>query len=47
VPIIEAAGGVVSDWTGAPVRGGGRVLAAANPHVHAAALAALRADDGD
>ena len=41
IPIIEAAGGVVTDWTGAPVRDGGRVLAAANPELHGAALAAL------
>lgn len=43
MPIIEAAGGVVSDWHGKPVRGGGRVLAAANPTLHAQALALLQA----
>lgn len=42
VPIIEAAGGVVTTWDGAPVRSGGRVLAAANPALHAAASALLR-----
>jgi myo-inositol-1(or 4)-monophosphatase len=41
VPIIEGAGGVVTDWTGAPVRQGGRVIAAANPVLHASALALL------
>jgi myo-inositol-1(or 4)-monophosphatase len=41
IPIIEAAGGVVSDWEGAPVRGGGTVVAAANATLHRAALAAL------
>lgn len=42
MPIVEAAGGIVTDWDGAPVRGGGRVLAAANAALHAQALAVLR-----
>ena len=47
MPLIEAAGGIVTDWTGAPVRGGGRVIAAANASLHAQALAVLQAaDDG-
>ena len=41
MPIIEGAGGVVSDWQGRPVQWGGRVLAAASPSLHAAALALL------
>lgn len=41
VPIITAAGGQVSDWRGAPVRTGGRVIAAANASLHASALALL------
>lgn len=41
VPIVEGAGGVVSDWQGRPVRGGGRVIAAANPHLHRVALEVL------
>jgi fructose-1,6-bisphosphatase/inositol monophosphatase family enzyme len=41
IALIEAAGGVVTDWTGLPVHAGGRVLAAANPVLHAAALAFL------
>jgi myo-inositol-1(or 4)-monophosphatase len=41
IPIVEAAGGMISDWNGTPVRGGGRVLAAANPELHAAALSVL------
>jgi len=43
VPVVEAAGGVVTDWEGARLRldGDGSVLAAANPELHAAALAAL------
>jgi len=42
VPIIEGAGGVVTDWRGAPIAAGGRVIAAANPRLHARALAYLR-----
>lgn len=41
VPIVEGAGGVMTDWRGAPVRQGGQVLAAANPELHASALALL------
>ena len=43
IALIEAAGGIVTDWTGGPAHGGGRVLAAANAEVHAEALAILRA----
>lgn len=42
IAVIEAAGGVVTDWTGAPVHQGGQVLAAANTAIHAEALALLR-----
>jgi myo-inositol-1(or 4)-monophosphatase len=43
VPVIEAAGGVVTGWAGEPLRLGcdGRVLAAANAKLHAAALEVL------
>ncbi len=41
IAVIEAAGGVVTDWQGRPAHGGGRVLAAANRAVHAEALAIL------
>lgn len=41
VPLIEAAGGVVTDWSGRPLRSGGRALAAANPVLLEAALRAL------
>jgi len=41
IAVIEAAGGIVTDWQGRPVHQGGRVLAAANVAVHAAALAVL------
>ena len=43
IAVIEAAGGVVTDWRGRPAHRGGRILAAANAGVHAAALAILRA----
>jgi fructose-1,6-bisphosphatase/inositol monophosphatase family enzyme len=42
IAVIEAAGGLVTDWEGGPAHQGGRVLAAANREVHAAALAFLR-----
>ncbi|MFN3642496.1 MAG: inositol monophosphatase family protein [Gemmobacter sp.] len=42
IAVIEAAGGIVTDWRGRPAHRGGRVLAAANAGIHAAALAILR-----
>ena len=42
IAVIEAAGGVVTDWSGNPVHEGGRALAAANPALHAAALEIVR-----
>ena len=39
--VIEAAGGLVTDWRGGPAHQGGRGLAAANAEVHAAALEVL------
>ena len=38
IAVIEAAGGVVTNWQGGPAHDGGRVLAAANAQIHAAAL---------
>jgi len=43
IPIIEAAGGVVTDWSGKPMRSGGRAVAAASGALHAQALQLLRA----
>jgi myo-inositol-1(or 4)-monophosphatase len=42
-PVVQAAGGVITDWAGAPLKLGcdGSVLAAATPELHAAALAVL------
>ena len=39
--VIEAAGGIVSDWRGGPAHRGGRVIAAGDRRVHAAALELL------
>lgn len=41
IAVIEAAGGIVTDWQGQPVHQGGRVLAAANATIHAEALLIL------
>ncbi|MBM7066678.1 histidinol-phosphatase [Actibacterium sp. 188UL27-1] len=41
IAVVEAAGGIVTDWTGGPAHGGGRVLAAANRQVHMRALKIL------
>lgn len=43
IAVIEAAGGIVTDWEGRPAHEGGRILAAANASIHAEALALLRA----
>lgn len=43
IAVIEAAGGIVSDWDGGAVHGGGRVIAAASVELHMAALALLQA----
>ena len=39
--VIEAAGGIFTDWKGGPAHQGGRVLAAGDPRLHAAALELL------
>ncbi len=41
IAVIEAAGGIVTDWSGHPVHDGGRALAAATSELHAAALELL------
>ncbi|MEO0765515.1 MAG: histidinol-phosphatase [Pseudomonadota bacterium] len=43
IALIEAAGGIVTDWEGGPVHTGGRALAAANRDIHSAALRVLQA----
>lgn len=42
IAVVEAAGGVVTDWEGRPAHNGGRAVAAATPEIHAEALAILR-----
>ena len=44
--VIQAAGGIVTNWQGGPAHDGGQVLAAANAQQHAAALAILQAKMG-
>jgi myo-inositol-1(or 4)-monophosphatase len=41
IPIIEGAGGLVTTWEGAPAAAGGRVVAAGDRRLHAAALRLL------
>ncbi len=41
IPIIEGAGGRVTAWDGGSAAGGGRVVAAGDPRLHAAALKVL------
>ncbi|MEL7099576.1 MAG: histidinol-phosphatase [Pseudomonadota bacterium] len=43
IALVEAAGGIVTDWSGGPAHRGGRALAAANASIHAEALALLEA----
>jgi histidinol phosphatase-like enzyme (inositol monophosphatase family) len=41
IAVIQAAGGVATNWQGGPAHDGGRVIAAATPELHAQALAIL------
>jgi histidinol phosphatase-like enzyme (inositol monophosphatase family) len=45
IPIIESAGGVVTDRSGAPPLEGGFVIAAATPDLHARALALVNEEE--
>lgn len=49
IPVVEGAGGVITDWRGEPLtlHSDGGVLAAANRRLHRAALAELNRDAGD
>lgn len=42
IAVIEAAGGIVTDWNGAPVHDGGQVLAAGTRELHGQALKTLQ-----
>jgi fructose-1,6-bisphosphatase/inositol monophosphatase family enzyme len=41
IPIIERAGGRITTWEGAPAAGGGRIVAAGDPALHAAVIKLL------
>ena len=41
IPIIESAGGIVTDWQGKPAVEGGKIVAAANKTLHESALSLL------
>lgn len=41
IAVVQAAGGIVTDWKGGPAHGGGRIIAAATPEIHAHALTLL------
>lgn len=41
IAVVQAAGGIVTDWNGDPAHDGGRAIAAATPELHAAALEIL------
>lgn len=43
IPVVEGAGGIVTNWSGGPAWDGGQVLAAANPVLHEAAMQRLAA----
>jgi myo-inositol-1(or 4)-monophosphatase len=43
VPIIEGAGGVITDWSGQPWKDGDNVIAAGDARAHAEAVKLLRA----
>lgn len=42
IPIVEGAGGIITDWSGAPNPWSGQVIAAGDAQIHAAALALLQ-----
>ncbi|WP_240722493.1 inositol monophosphatase family protein [Poseidonocella sp. HB161398] len=41
IAVVQAAGGIVTDWNGGPADMGGRLIAAGSPELHAEALAIL------
>ena len=46
IAVIEAAGGIVTDWQGGAAHHGGQVIAAANRAIHAEALEVLNGSSG-
>jgi histidinol-phosphatase len=47
IPIVEGAGGIISDWQGNSCANGGRILAAGDARVHAQAMGLLAGDDSN
>jgi histidinol phosphatase-like enzyme (inositol monophosphatase family) len=47
IPIIEAAGGMITEWNGGPAEEGGGIVAAATPELHAAAMEVLHEGRSD
>jgi fructose-1,6-bisphosphatase/inositol monophosphatase family enzyme len=41
IPIIEGAGGIITNWDGGSAASGGRIIAAGDRRIHEAALAML------
>ena len=41
IPIVQGAGGVITDWSGAPADRASEVIIAGNPELHAEVVAAL------
>jgi myo-inositol-1(or 4)-monophosphatase len=41
IPIIEGAGGIITNWDGGSAASGGRIIAAGDRRIHEAALAIL------
>ncbi|MBR9824379.1 MAG: histidinol-phosphatase [Alphaproteobacteria bacterium] len=42
IPVVEGAGGRVTNWSGGPAHEGGQVIAAANAEIHSAAIEILK-----
>ena len=42
IAVVQAAGGIVTDWNGGPAHDGGRAIAAANAQIHAQAVEILK-----
>jgi fructose-1,6-bisphosphatase/inositol monophosphatase family enzyme len=42
IAVIQAAGGVVTNWSGGPAHDGGQIIAAANPVLHRQAISFLQ-----
>jgi myo-inositol-1(or 4)-monophosphatase len=45
IPIVTGAGGVITTWDGGPAEAGGRIIAAGDSRLHAAALKILQGKD--